>query len=204
MPAYAARVKKQTSGQEWTQEQKDEYNQQWNVNFRKKMAKVQEGQSRDLNVELVEITDVQKLKRTYQNVTTEYDGRIIWVQATDKGIDMLRFRVNTADNPFYFKTMLNNVLRACGVFPKEEEGLDIEFEDLIGTRLIMTIMKQGERGDGKYGGFYTKIVGFKPHFDDEDEDNEPPVAVQKRAGLKAAQTPVEEAKAPWEDEDEED
>ena len=201
MPAYPARQPRKGGGAEWTQEQKDEYQRQWD-NYRKRMAKVQPGQSRDFTARLIEITDLTPLQKTYNGVTTVKDRRIIWYQLVDPGLDMLRFRCDSADNPFLHKTKLNECLRAHGVFPKEEEGLDIEFEDLCEQKAIITLQKGQENNDGRYGGFYTNLVAIKPYFGDDDEEEAPaPKATARKREVKAP-APVEEA-PPWdEDEDE--
>ena len=89
MAHYPARTPRKNGGAEWTQEQKDAYQKQWDT-YRKKMAKVQPGQARDFNAVLIEITDLTPLKKTYNGVTTVKDRRIIWYQLTDPGLDMLR------------------------------------------------------------------------------------------------------------------
>lgn len=201
MPAYPKRAPRKGGGAEWTEEQKAAYQKQWD-NYRKKMAKVQEGQARDFNAVLIEISDLTPLKKTYNGVTTVKDRRIIWYQLTEPGLDMLRFRCDSADNPFFHKTKLNECLRAHGVFPKEEEGLDIEFDDLYGQPAIITLQKGGENSDGKYGGFYTNLVAIKPSFDDEEEEEDAPPPPPKKKAAKKAPAPVEEEeRAPWEEDE---
>ena len=211
MPAYAPRQPRKGGGAEWTQEQKDEYQRQWDA-YRKRMAKVQPGQARDFTARLIEITDLTPLQKTYNGVTTVKDRRIIWYQLVEPGLDMLRFRCDSADNPFFHKTKLNECLRAHGVFPKEEDGLDIEFEDLYGQTAIITIQKGDNREDGKYGGFYSNLIGIKPNFDDEEEEEEAPPtkpvarkAVAASGGTRKPQpkpAPVEDETPPWDVDDE--
>lgn len=213
MPKYQARQPRKGGGAEWTQEQKDEYQRQWG-NYRTRMAKVQPGQARDFTARLIEITDLTPMEKTYNGVTTVKDRRIIWYQLVDPGLDMLRFRCDSADNPFFHKTKLNECLRAHGVFPKEEEGLDVSFEDLYGQKAIITLQKGGENSDGKYGGFYTNLIGIKPYFGDDDEEEEPAPAPKPAVRSKASfrsnptggatkVTPVEDETPPWDDDEDE-
>lgn len=154
-------------GANWTPEQKAAYQAQWD-NYTRYMAKRQPGQTRDFDATIFCIDAPAERTETYQGVTTTKMKRRIGVQLAEKGVDMLRFYEYSADNPFNDKTLLNKVLNACGIFPKEEEGLTVDFNTLVGKRVRVTLEKQGPRTDGSRGGFWTKLRDIQPVFEDDE------------------------------------
>lgn len=172
---YAPREpRREGQGEQWTEEQKAAYQAQWD-NYTFLMAKRQPGMSRDFPAVIQSIGEPHEAEKTYQGVTTKRTVRTIGVQLTTKGVDLLRFYEDSADNPFNEKTLLyQSILAAAGIKPDERKGLTIDFAELVGKPVRVTLEKQGPRNDGKRGGFWTKLRAISPVFEDDDLPQTPP------------------------------
>lgn len=197
---YAPKVQRQYAGggEEWTEDQKAEYQAQWD-NYARLMAKRQEGQTRDFDATVFEVSDMHVVPNNFPGAkSATRNVRTIRVQLAQQGVDMLRFQGDSADNPFNDKTLLNQlIIAALGFTPKQEEGLEIDFNDLVGKRVRVTLEKQRQRTDGRRGGFWTKLKAISPIFEDEDESfPTTPAPSVRTAGVKKDASTTE--KAPWE------
>lgn len=206
MTNYAARTTKQGGGVQWTEEQKNAYQACWDV-FKTKMAKRRAGQTRDFDAVCIEIGPSAAVTREFKGVSSTTQRRNIKVELREPGLEMLRWQESSADNPFNDKTLLHQLIVAVtGIVPQQEEGLSIDFNDLLNRPIRVTIERQSDRSDGQRGGFYSKLRGISPRFDDDDDETPapaptPPPANPKRV-VPANPTPATQAsEEPWDDDE---
>lgn len=221
--SYAAKQPKQgNGGEQWTEEQRNAFQAQWD-NFAKKMAKRKAGQTRDFDAVCIYIGDAAPVTKEFKGEKSTTIRRDIKFELREAGLDMLRWQESSADNPFNDKTILHQLIVAVtGVVPRQEDGLTINFEDLLNKKVRVTIERQNNRKEGEEnvrGGFYSKLRGVSPIFDDDDEEEAPappptkkptplpkaaltpPKDAKKVAANPTPATPVESDDEPWEDED---
>lgn len=201
MAIYAARAPRTKGtgtgeGAEWTEEQKEAYAQQWD-NYTLLMAKRNQGDTRDFDCVIISIGEPHEVPNTFKDRKSDTRTvRTFGVQLTHPGVNMLRFFEDGADNPFNDKTLLYKAIRAvAGFTPNEEEGLDMDFDTLLNKPCRVTLQKQGKREDGKRGGFWTKVKGFNPVFDDDDI-----ILPATTAKVTVAPALVEGPADPWDEE----
>lgn len=214
MTNYAAKATKQGGGVQWTEEQKNAYQACWDV-FKTKMAKRRAGQTRDFDAVCIEIGPSAAVTREFKGVSSTTQRRDIKVELREPGLEMLRWQESSADNPFNDKTLLHQLIVAVtGIVPQQEEGLSIDFNDLLNRPIRVTIERQSDRSDGQRGGFYSKLRGISPRFDDDDDETPapaptplpkaaltPPPANPKRV-VPANPTPATQAsEEPWDDDE---
>jgi len=186
MTNYAAKATKQGGGVQWTEEQKNAYQACWDV-FKTKMAKRRAGQTRDFDAVCIEIGPSAAVTREFKGVSSTTQRRDIKVELREPGLEMLRWQESSADNPFNDKTLLHQLIVAVtGIVPQQEEGLSIDFNDLLNRPIRVTIERQSDRSDGQRGGFYSKLRGISPRFDDDDETPAPAPAPKANPTLAAA------------------
>lgn len=159
-------------GQEWTDEQKLEYSEQWK-RFAKLMASRPVGAKRNFKAAVLEVSDPVLKERKFQGVSTVRKCRTIKVELREPGLDMLRFITDSADNVQNEKTALNHLyIAVTGETPPREGRFSYDVDDLEGAIVQAVIKKGPAREDGQRGGFYSDLVDFEGVYEDTGIEEE--------------------------------
>lgn len=110
----------------------------------------------------VKVGDSEMHAKTFQGVTTEKKCRRIVATLLDD-LYPLQYDVWSADNIQNDKTQLNSLYRAVKREVPPPQGVPFQWDadDLEVDNILVVLQKGGKRNDGKRGGHFLNVRGFK-------------------------------------------